>query len=144
MHMRPVRPDAPELVAALAAAQLPIEDLSETGRSFFAFEDAGRPIGFGGFELYGEDVLLRSVVVLAESRGQGYGRAITEAVLRRAREAGARHAYLLTSTAESFFEHDGFARIDRAEAPPSILATRQAATICSTAALLTRPIGAHG
>ena len=144
MDARPISPDSPEFVAALHAADLPTEDLGGDGRTFFAFEDAGRPIGFGGFELYGEDVLLRSVVVLPEARGKGYGRAVTEAMLARAGGAGARHVYLLTTTAESFFEHDGFTRIERAEAPASILATKQAATICSTAALLTRSIVRHG
>ena len=139
----PVAADAPELVAALEGASLPTEDLGDVGRSFFVFEDAGHTIGFGGFELYGEDMLLRSVVVLPEARGQGYGHAVTEAVLVAARDAGARRAFLLTTTAESFFEHEGFARIERASAPASILATKQAATICSTAALLTRPLGIH-
>jgi N-acetylglutamate synthase-like GNAT family acetyltransferase len=132
------------LAAALAAAGLPTEDLEDGGRSFFAFEDNGRPIGFGGFELYGEDALLRSVVILQEARGMGYGRAVTEAVLARAHEAGARTAYLLTTTAEAFFEHDGFRRVERSTAPASILATRQATTICATAALLARPIVRHG
>lgn len=144
MHARPIPPRAPELAAALAAAGLPTEDLEDGGRSFFAFEDNGRPIGFGGFELYGEDALLRSVVILQEARGKGYGRAVTEAVLARAHEAGARTAYLLTTTAEAFFEHDGFRRVERATAPASILATRQATTICATAALLARPIVRHG
>ena len=140
IEVRAIPSDAPELVAALEVAQLPTEDLGESGRSFFAVEAEGRPVGFGGFELYGEDVLLRSVVVLPEVRGRGYGRAVTDAVLARAHEAGARRAYLLTTTAEAFFEHAGFALIERSAAPESILGTRQATTICSTAALLARPL----
>lgn len=141
--VRAIAPDSPDLVAALEAAQLPTEDLNDGGRTFFAVERAGRPVGFGGFELYGEDALLRSIVVLPEARGRGYGRRVTEAVLARAREAGARTAYLLTTTAEAFFEHEGFTPLERRSAPASILATRQATTICSTAALLTRPIARH-
>jgi arsenate reductase len=144
MKVRLVASDAPELVAALEAANLPTEDLGDGGRTFFAFEESDRAVGFGGFELCGEDVLLRSVVVLPEARGRGYGHAVTEAVLMRAHDAGARTAYLLTTTAESFFEHEGFAPIERAKAPPSILATKQATTICSTATLLTRSILRHG
>lgn len=144
MQGRAIAADTPEFVAALKAADLPTEDLGDAGRAFFAFEDAGQPVGFGGYEQYGANVLLRSVVVLPEARGRGYGRAVTQAVLRRARDAGATTAYLLTTTAEGFFEHDGFTRIDRAAAPASILATKQATTICSAAALLTRPILRHG
>lgn len=140
MDIRAISAETPELLAALEAAQLPTEDLRDSGHTFFAFEDGGRPVGFGGFELYGRDVLLRSVVVLHDLRGQGYGRAVTDAVLTRARDAGARRAYLLTTTAEAFFEHEGFIRIERSEAPAAILGTKQATTICSTAALLTRSL----
>ena len=51
---------------------------------------------------------------------------------------GARAAWLPTTTAEDFFGHLGFTRVERTTAPASILGTRQATTICSTAALLTR------
>lgn len=141
---RAIAAELPELRAALENADLPTDDLAEHGRAFFRFESDGKLVGYAGYELYGEDVLLRSVVVVPEARGRGYGRAITEQVLRRAFEAGARRAYLLTTTASPFFEHAGFRRIDRAEAPPSILATKQATTICATASLLTRPIKPGG
>ena len=141
--LHPISPASPDLVAALEEAELPTEDLAEDGRSFFAFETDGRRVGYAGFELYGEDVLLRSVVILPEVRGRGYGREVTKETLARAYELGARQAYLLTTTAESFFEREGFARIDRAIAPAAILATKQATTICATAALLTRPLTPH-
>jgi arsenate reductase (glutaredoxin) len=137
---RPVAADAPELSAALLEAGLPIEDLTDSGRTFFRFELDGLPVGYAGYELYGEHALLRSVVVLPAMRGKGFGRAIAEAVLERARAAGARQAYLLTTSAEDFFTHAGFSRLERSAAPPAILATKQAATICSTAPLMTRAI----
>jgi N-acetylglutamate synthase-like GNAT family acetyltransferase len=140
LEARPVAADAPELRAALTDANLPTEDLLNGGRSFFRFEQGGEPVGYGGYELYGENALLRSVVVVPQMRGKGFGRAVAEALLARARAAGARHAYLLTTSAEDFFTHAGFARIERTEAPPAILATRQAASICTTAPLMSRPI----
>jgi N-acetylglutamate synthase-like GNAT family acetyltransferase len=140
----PIAGDAPDLHAALEAAALPTTDLADGGRTFFRFEDHGRPVGYGGYELYGEHALLRSVLVLPTVRGKGFGKAVTEGVLAQAAKAGARQAYLLTTTAEPFFAHAGFAPIARAGAPSDILATKQATTICSTAALLTRPIMQRG
>lgn len=128
------------LRAALAAAELPVEDLTEAGRRFYRFELDGAPVGYGGLEPYGPAVLLRSVVVTAEARGRGLGRAVTEALLRQAAEAGCTDAYLLTTTAQTFFEHLGFRRIDRALAPQTIRSTRQAESICASAAMLTRSI----
>src|SRR5690348_17695589 len=54
--VHPIDCAEPELAAALESAGLPTDDLTEGGRSFFALEDAGRPVGFGGFELYGENM----------------------------------------------------------------------------------------
>ena len=101
--LRPIAADAPELAAALKDAHLPTEDLADGGRTFFGLDEGGQPVGYAGYELYGEEALLRSVVVLPEQRGKGYGRAITDAVLAEAAKAGARRAFLLTTTAEAFF-----------------------------------------
>jgi N-acetylglutamate synthase-like GNAT family acetyltransferase len=140
MEVRAISADAPQLSAALEAAELPTDDLNDEGRSFFSIEDGGRTIGYGGYEIYGPDVLLRSIVVLPDLRGQGFGRAVTAAVLAEAAKAGGRTAYLLTTTAERFFERDGFMRIERVAAPAAIASTQQATTICSTASMLARPI----
>lgn len=43
-----------DLRAALQAAELPIDDLEQTGRVFFRFADQGRIVGFGGMEPYGD------------------------------------------------------------------------------------------
>ena len=125
---------------ALIAADLPIEDLNEGGRRFFRLDLHGRTVGYGGFEPHGAYALVRSVVVLPEARGKGLGRAIAEEVMAKAKAERCTEAFLLTTTAADFFDHLGFKQMDRAYAPKEILATRQAATICSTAALLTRPL----
>jgi arsenate reductase len=138
--LRPISADAPELAAALEAAQLPTDDIADGGRSFFALDVEGQPVGYGGYELYGEEVLLRSVVVMPAQRGKGFGRAVTNAVLDEAREAGARRAFLLTTTAADFFAHEGFSPMERRDAPAAILSTKQATTICSSATLLARPL----
>jgi N-acetylglutamate synthase-like GNAT family acetyltransferase len=140
LSSRPIRADNPALAKALTEARLPTDDLGEAGRSFFRIELSGQLLGYGGFELYGRDALLRSIVVPAANRGQGHGRAVAEAMLREIRNAGGRQVYLLTTTASGFFEHLGFVRIDRADAPASILTTRQAASICASADLLAKAI----
>ncbi len=127
------------LRAALQQANLPADDLDEDGRSFFRFTHEGETVGYGGLEPYGDHALLRSVVVQPAQRGKGYGEAITQRLLDQAARDGARTVYLLTESATSFFEHLGFAKVDRATAPVAILNTRQAASLCpASAALLAR------
>jgi arsenate reductase len=131
-----------ELSDALRAASLPTDDLAEPGRSFFRYSTlGGMPVGFGGFERYGSDALLRSLVVLPGSRGRGIGRNMLLLLMRRAYEQGARTAYVLATEAAPFFEKHGFKAIDRAHAPETILSTRQASSLCpASAALLARPL----
>ena len=140
----PTRGDSPDLAAALTAAGLPTADLADPGRSFFHFATLERDgIGWGGFELYGADVLLRSLVVMPHFHGQGYGRNLTALLMRRAYDQGARQAYALTSDskARAFFERLGFAACDRASAPSAIQNTRQASGLCqASATLLTKRI----
>ena len=134
-----IEPADAEFVVALAAEHLPTDDLAEDGRLFFRFEEDGNLLGFGGLELVGEYALLRSVVVPPRSRGQGAGKRITEKLLQRAAELGGTEIYLLTTSAAPFFEAAGFQRIERHAAPPEILATKQASSLCpSSAVLLTR------
>lgn len=123
-----------DLQAALQAAGLPIDDLEQGGRTFFRFMDNGQLVGFGGLEPYGDCALLRSVVVLPDQLGRGYGEAISRRLLDEAGRGGARTVYLLTEGAAAFFEHLGFGKVDRATAPAVILQTRQAASLCPASA----------
>ncbi|MBP1807758.1 arsenic resistance N-acetyltransferase ArsN2 [Rubellimicrobium aerolatum] len=153
LHARPVVPlgaetiagAAPDLRAPLGAERLPTDDLTEPGRTFLRLLREGATVGFGGYERHGDAALLRSLVVLPVARGQGLGRETVRLLLHRAAEEGARHAYLLTTSAAPFFERLGFARVERASAPEAIRASRQAASLCPTsAALMARPIDPEG
>jgi arsenate reductase len=123
--------------AALRAAELPLDDLEEPGRSFFAFRTLGGvALGFGGYELLGTLALIRSVVVLPEARGKEIGRNLLALLMRRAFDDGAREAWLLTTTAAGFFQKAGFRVVARAAAPAAILATREAASLCPVSAVV--------
>ncbi|SFU22491.1 arsenic resistance N-acetyltransferase ArsN2 [Mesorhizobium sp. YR577] len=141
LELESVAPDASDFLAALELEQLPTDDLTESGRLFFRFSQNGKLVGFGGIELCQGNILLRSIVVLPQARGQGIGRLITESLLEQATTFGAKDAYLLTTSAADFFEAIGFKQIQRDTVPPEILATKQASALCpSTAMFLTRPV----
>ncbi|WP_322997828.1 arsenic resistance N-acetyltransferase ArsN2 [Castellaniella sp.] len=142
LHDDPVTGSDPGFVAALLEAGLPVDDLAEGDRAFYAYRlRSGRLIGYGGFECYGRDVLLRSIVVPSADRGQGIGRDLLALLQQRAYDQGARQSWLLTETAAPFFERIGFKAADRADAPQTILATRQARSLCpASATLMTRTI----
>lgn len=136
LDIQPARGSDPALKALLEGAGLPTDDLEDAGRMFFLASVGGSVYGSGGFETAGGDVLLRSIAVDPDHRGQGFGKAIILDILERARLGGSVRAFLLTTSAAPFFESLGFAPIDRAAAPAAILRTRQAASICPVSAVL--------
>ncbi len=138
-----ISPSDSGLAAALIEAGLPADDVMEPNRTFYTYATLdGERVGYGGFERHGNDVLIRSVVVLPAARSGGVGSGIVPLLLFRAFRADARQAYLLTSSAAPFFERLGFQAIDRDRAPASILSTRQAAALCPAGAtLMTRKLG---
>lgn len=121
----------PGLSAALTAAKLPIEDLADPGRNFFAFSDAsGATLGYGGYEILGPHALIRSMVVAEPDRGRGIGSAMLASLMAMAGAAGASDAWLFTKHAAQFFSHRGFRSMARYEVPPEVLASKQASSVC--------------
>lgn len=125
------RPPQAGVVALLEAEGLPVSDLTESHLEHFLFtESDGAPSAIVGLEIWGPDALLRSLVVSSVARTQGVG----SALVRHAEEYAAAHQvsalYLLTNTAVGYFEHRGYRRIDRTQAPPAIQSTREFASLC--------------
>ncbi len=129
--------DFRRLVDWLDAEGLPSGDLGEAGVRLFAFQEGDTAIGYAGLEIYGTPT--RCCVPWSSIRrgvAPGSGRSIVGATLAEARRLGATRVFLLTNTARTYFERLGFAAIDRASAPETILSTRQAAGLCPSSAPL--------
>ncbi|MGQ2951527.1 arsenic resistance N-acetyltransferase ArsN2 [Agrobacterium sp.] len=134
-RLEPVLGSDPELKVALSASGLPTEDLEDAGRSFFkAVSSDGGTVGYAGIETCGDDVLLRSVVILPEYRGKELGKALTKETLRSANVSSA--VFLATTTAAQFFENLGFVVVQRSDVPAAVLATRQLSGICPASATI--------
>jgi amino-acid N-acetyltransferase len=106
--------------------------------SFFVEDDGGRVVGAVGLELYGEDALLRSIVVAGSARGAGLGSTLTRRALDEARARGVRAVYLLTTTAEAFFPRFGFERTAREDMPEGLQASRELRGACPSTAVAMR------
>ena len=123
-----------ELRDALAGAKLPVADLAEPDRAFFRFDDDAGLVGFGGLEGHGADRLLRSLLVAADRRGAGLGRAMLAALEGGARDLGVARLHLFTNTAAPFFATNGYVAADRARAPAPIAASREFTALCPASA----------
>jgi N-acetylglutamate synthase-like GNAT family acetyltransferase len=142
--LRRIRPAEYEpLKAALAVEGLPTDDLRCAFNRFYALEEKGAVLGYGGLERRDGAALLRSVVVAPERRGSGIGRRLVEAILDKAAALGHGEVHLLTTSTADYFERLGFDRMPRERAPAGICRSAQFASLCpSSAVLMRRPLGA--
>lgn len=144
VELHPAEPDDREYVEGLLAENgLPTSDLDAAYSSLFVCESAegkragiseGERVGVGGLQVEGDAGLLRSVAVEESARGAGYGTAICERLLDRARAADLEAVFLLTTTAEDFFAEFGFEEVDRGRVPDSIRGTAEFGDLCPASA----------
>lgn len=125
------KPPKSHVMRLLAEAQLPSSDITDAHlEHFFGCGSVAAPEGIVGLELHDSVALLRSLAVTVKSRGQGCGTALVAEAEAFALSQGVREIYLLTTTAERFFERLGYTRLPREAAPPAIRQTQEFSALC--------------
>lgn len=124
--------------ALLKAEHLPADDLPAALDHFLVVEQEGEVIGAIGLEPYGTAGLLRSMVVDKASRGNGLATALVTELERYAAALGLDTMYLLTETADQYFEKKGYVRIDRTEVPEALKASSEFSHVCPASARVMR------
>lgn len=133
----------PAIAALLADSGLPTDDLSDQDLSLFRVRDWGDSVAaVGGLERCGDSALIRSVATTAAMRGRGIAGEIVEELEKLAVEAGFHSLYLLTESAERFFESKGYSQVDRSVVPLSVQQSRQFSSLCpDTATVMCKRVG---
>jgi amino-acid N-acetyltransferase len=121
--------------ALLDANSLPTSDLEAARPRFIVACMDGQVIGTGALQSFGCVALLRSIAVEPHLRGAGVGQSIVAELEHIARTNEIKQLILLTQTAKSFFEAQGYAAIDRASAPPSVQESEEFRSLCPASAL---------
>ena len=122
--------DLERLENLLRSNHLPTEDCVEQAHNFCGIFDEDDLVAAAGLEPAANYALLRSVVVQERYRDRGLARVLSEFLINQADSAGKKAVYLLTETAETYFENLGFSNVDRAQVPLEIMQTRQFKTLC--------------
>lgn len=139
MHPIYREPTLKQVRGILEANALPTHDLAELDLShFFACGESADPKGIIGLEVHGCDGLLRSLAVDSSIKGQGAGYALLQRLEEYAKSIDVSTLFLLTETAETFFERQGFESIARDSAPTQIKQTREFSGLCPDSATLMR------
>jgi amino-acid N-acetyltransferase len=97
-----------------------LSEIYENIRDFFVIRDGEKVVACASLHVYWSDLAeLRGVAVAEEYQNRRLGAKIIEACINEARELGIPQAFCLTYRA-SFFERQGFKRVDKAELPRKI------------------------
>lgn len=126
--------DDPALTLALQSESLPTADLIAPNKVFWRLIRAGVVVGYVGLELYGDAALLRSLVVDRAFKGRGLGRELVDGATAEAKVQGVQSLWLLTKTAQPFFEHLGWQVTDRTAAPVEIRNSEEFKGLCPASA----------
>jgi amino-acid N-acetyltransferase len=124
--------DVPTVEALLADAGLPLDgaaaafDLGIVGRA----AHGGPVVAAAAIERYGDNGLLRSVVVAPDHRGSGAGQDLVAAAEALARERGIRDLWLLTETAIDWFPRLGYEVVERTTAAAAVGDSIEFTTVC--------------
>ncbi len=124
-----------EIEKLLTTAKLPSSDLVGADKVvLFGHEQKGKVVGLVGIEKYDQCALLRSLVIEPSERGAGLGGKLVSYAERQAAASGVKTIYLLTTTADKFFQRLGYSSMSRAEAPNIITSTSQFSSLCPDSA----------
>jgi N-acetylglutamate synthase-like GNAT family acetyltransferase len=120
--------------ALLDAERLPSSDLATSGVVLIAAKARDRLVGCVGVEPHGDAGIIRSLAVAPEYRGRGIARRLVSHAEALASEGGVRCLYLLTEGAAEFWSKLGYAILSRTQAPSSVRASAEFASLCSASA----------
>lgn len=137
LHIDKAEPTDKEVVTSLLKeANLLTDDLPAGLTNFLLAREEGTLVGVAGMELYKEVALLRSIAVSPDYQGKGIARKLVEQLLSVADKQEVQAIYLITTTADLYFNRYGFAVVNREHVPEAIQLTRQFNDLCPSSAVV--------
>lgn len=131
---KPALTDLSAVQALLDRFKLPVKGVAEHFDRFIVLKSNDQVIGCAGIEIYESTALLRSVAIDPAEHGKGYGKRLIAHILGLAREKGVNHVFLLTETAEGYFQRLGFMTIAREDLDERIKETEEFVSLCPDSA----------
>lgn len=132
--------DLEALYDLLKLVDLPIEGVEETIDHFLLLirqtDSEEELIGCVGLEIYEEYALLRSAAIHPNHQGKNYGKQLILAIIAFSKLIGAKQLFLLTETAEQFFEKMGFTKIERLQVPDIVKTSIEFESLCDESAIV--------
>lgn len=128
--------DLPAIRALLEGSSLPVDGVADHLEDFEVAGEGEAVAAVCGLERHEPEALLRSLAVAPDRRGQGLGALMVGRAEERARALGLTRLWLLTETAQSWFERLGWSPVPRAGAPAELAASAEFQGACPDSAVL--------
>lgn len=130
------RNDYYPVTALLQENELPTEDIQRELLHFMVAEADDVLAGSAGLECFDEYALLRSVVIGKSYRNLGLATQLVNSLFEHAKQQGVKKIFLITNTAETYFERKGFTKTSREEVPAAVLQSREFNGLCPSSATI--------
>ena len=128
--------DLSAIESLLLGAGLPMDDIRGIpGLRTWVVEVDGSLRGAIALEAFGQEGLLRSLVVAGDARSRGLGRGLVAKLESDARTEGVINLVLLTQTAETFFRNLGYRAVNRDEVSDAVKRSAQFRSLCPASAI---------
>jgi len=126
-----------DIYKLLNLVNLPIQGVEENLHNFFIvpIKNTSKLLGCIGLEIYGDHALLRSLAVHPTYHNKGLGTQLLSHIHMYAKEMGVKRIYLLTTTAEKFFERFDYKIIPRSEVSTNIKQSVEFKSVCPVSAI---------
>ena len=139
-HTKP--DDMSDILDLLRECELPSEGLAAHQATTLLARSNDEIVGCAALELHQEYALLRSVAVKQSHRNQSAGQLLVSASLKLASRHSIIMVYLLTETAEAFFEKFGFKPVPRSDVPGKVQRSVEFTSLCpETATVMAISLG---
>lgn len=132
--------DLADISQLLQECGLPFEDIASHLPHFILAKEGSTLVASIGLEALGDVGLLRSLAVSPQHRGQGIAEALCQRLERQALADGIESLYLLTLTAEGFFQKRGYMNIERRLVPSAIQNTEEFKSICPASSVCMKKV----
>lgn len=123
-----------QIIQLLQSQNLPFQDLPTDLSNFCVVMQEEKVIGLIGLERYGRCGLLRSMVVHPDYRNKSIAGKLVNMLEERAKESGVETMYLLTETAENYFDRKGYDTITRNDVPDALKQSSEFSHVCPISA----------
>jgi amino-acid N-acetyltransferase len=127
--------DYAEIIQLLKISNLPFSDIGNGKQIFLVAEKEHKMVGCVAIEVYQKNGLLRSLAVDVKERDKNIGHELMAKIINLSIDKQLVNLYLLTTTAEKYFNHLGWNVIDRNSVSADILNSQEFASICPVSAV---------